>query len=368
MHTKVLLNIMLASLISCIGCRKSETQKTALEAIEVILNDTPFPSETYLRIPYTLRFGEFEKEGLKLKQITVMDSQTRSELLKIGEDELEFMISDNTSLTLFLVPENLKHYYLSVQLPLPIDGARPRKVMHRLEFSDTVNNKTIYQEGAVFTPRYGETPMVITSPVKGNRNVFLSHSTMNYHFYLIFFNGDSMGTGPRFAFDQVEVNDAMTSSYEGDPGVNESYFNYGDTIYAAADGRVFEVRDGIIENNGNQMDQLPFSMAGVPGNYMIQDIGDGKYAFYAHLIPGSLRVDAGDIIKTGDPIGRLGNSGYSGMPHLHFNLAIGSDSFWSTGIPFVFGNCIRVGIVNQGMLTPLSLNNVMPEQLSVIAF
>jgi murein DD-endopeptidase MepM/ murein hydrolase activator NlpD len=164
------------------------------------------------------------------------------------------------------------------------------------------------------------------------------------------------------------VNDAMTSSYEGDPCVNESYFNYGDTIYAAADGKVFEVRDGMIENNGNQMDQLPVSMAGVPGNYMIQDIGNGNYAFYAHLIPGSLKVSVGDIIKSGEAIGLIGNSGYSGMPHLHFNISEGSDSFWSKGLPFVFRNCTWVGIMDQGSVTPVNLKNTMPEQMSVIAF
>ena len=360
--------ILMVGLLLSPGCRKSDDPETTKGKIEVILNGIPFPSETCIRIPYTLKFWEYEKEGMKLKQITIMDYQTRAELLKIGEAEFGFMIRNNTKLTLFLVPTHLTNYYLSVQLPILTGGSRPEKVLHRFEFADTVNNKTVYLEGADITPRYNEAPMVISSPVKGDRNVFLCHSTMNYHFYLVFFDGERIGTGPRFAFDQTEVNDAMTSTFQGDPGENKSYFNYGDTIYAAADGKVFEVRDGILENNGNRMDHLPVSMEGVPGNYMIQDIGGGKYAFYAHMIPGTIAVKTGDNIKTGDLVGLLGNSGYSGMPHLHFNIAEGSNSFWSVGLPFVFRSCTKVGVLDQGPITPMILNNVMPEQMSVIAF
>lgn len=361
------ISFFLFTVFSFISC-ENETIEPNEVKIEVVLNDIPFPSETCLRIPYTLKFWEFEKEGFKLKKITLLDNDSRAELLQLDEDAFGFILKNHSNLTLFLVPENIKNYYLSIQLPIAHGGHRPAKVLHRFEFADTVNNKTLYMEGAVFAPRYNETPMVINSPVKGDRNVFLSHSTMNYHFYLIFFNGDRMGTGPRFAFDQIEVNNLMNSSYEGDPEVNSSYFNYGDTVYAASDGKVFELRDGVIENNGNRQDHLPTNMDGVPGNYMIQDIGDGNYAFYAHMIPGSLKVSVGDIIKTGEPIGLIGNSGYSGMPHLHFNISEGSDSFWSKGLPFVFRNCTWVGIIDQGSITPVSLKNTMPEQMSVIAF
>jgi hypothetical protein len=348
------------------SCSKNE--ELAAGQIEVILNGTPFLSETYLRIPYTLKFWEFEKDGLKLKKITLIDDETKAQLLVINEPEFAFMIKNNSSLTLFLVPENLSDYYLSVQLPIVLGNALPKKVTHHFEFTDTISNKTIYVDGASFTPQYNETPMVISSPVKGNRNVFLSHSTMGYHFYLLFFEGDKIGTCPRFAFDQVEVNDSMTSRYNGDPALNKSYFNYGDTIFSVADGKVYELRDGVIENNGNRMDHLPVSMAGVPGNYVIQDLGNGKFAFYAHCVLGSIAVKVGDNLKTGDPIALLGNSGYSGMPHLHFNIADGSDSFMSTGLPFVFRSCTRVGILGQGPVSPMSVNNIMPEQMSVIAF
>jgi murein DD-endopeptidase MepM/ murein hydrolase activator NlpD len=35
------------------------------------------------------------------------------------------------------------------------------------------------------------------------------------------------------------------------------------------------------------------------GNHVVVDIGKGRYAFYAHMQPGSLRVKVGDKVVTG---------------------------------------------------------------------
>lgn len=55
------------------------------------------------------------------------------------------------------------------------------------------------------------------------------------------------------------------------------------------------------------------------GNYVIV-AGEAAVAFYAHLRDGSVAVEAGREVKTGDVVGRVGNSGNSTMPHLHFHL------------------------------------------------
>ena len=43
-----------------------------------------------------------------------------------------------------------------------------------------------------------------------------------------------------------------------------------------------------------------------------------------HLKKGSLKVALGDTVKAGDKLAEIGNSGASGLPHLHFTLAIPS--------------------------------------------
>jgi hypothetical protein len=43
-----------------------------------------------------------------------------------------------------------------------------------------------------------------------------------YHFYTIIFVGWTLGTGERFAFDNMQVDDNFDKFYQGDPGKNSS--------------------------------------------------------------------------------------------------------------------------------------------------
>ena len=68
----------------------------------------------------------------------------------------------------------------------------------------------------------------------------------------------------------------------------------------------------------------------------MQDIGDGNYAFYAHLKTGSVKVKVGDQLTTGQVIASLGNTGNTDAPHLHFHVMSTPDPLRSNGLPFVF--------------------------------
>jgi murein DD-endopeptidase MepM/ murein hydrolase activator NlpD len=78
--------------------------------------------------------------------------------------------------------------------------------------------------------------------------------------------------------------------------------------------------DGIKENIPGSGPTNPTSKT-ISGNYIILKLKNGNYAFYAHLIAGSLNVKVGDKVYAGDKIARLGNSGNSSMPHLHFQIS-----------------------------------------------
>jgi len=55
-------------------------------------------------------------------------------------------------------------------------------------------------------------------------------------------------------------------------------------------------------------------------NYVTVYYGAGVGGFYGHIRQGSLRVKVGDPVTTGQPLAAAGNSGASGMPHLHFTM------------------------------------------------
>jgi hypothetical protein len=85
----------------------------------------------------------------------------------------------------------------------------------------------------------------------------------------------------RFAIDYVQLSTDGTI-FTGDRAKPESYPYFGANIHAVADGPVVAVLDGLPEQVAGQ------SPTGLPleqyaGNHVVQDIGGGNYALYAHL-------------------------------------------------------------------------------------
>jgi murein DD-endopeptidase MepM/ murein hydrolase activator NlpD len=100
---------------------------------------------------------------------------------------------------------------------------------------------------------------------------------------------------------------------------------------------VSEVKDGIPENvPGPTSRAVPITLETVAGNHVIVNIGDGVYAFYAHLQPGSIKVKVGDKIRRSQVIGLVGNSGNSTEPHLHFHLIDANSPLGGEGLPYAY--------------------------------
>ena len=74
------------------------------------------------------------------------------------------------------------------------------------------------------------------------------------------------------------------------------------------------------------------------GNYVHIKHPNEEYSFYAHFIPHSVTIRKGDKVKQGQVIGKVGNSGNSTSPHLHFQLADGQDHLIARGLPCSFTN------------------------------
>ena len=77
----------------------------------------------------------------------------------------------------------------------------------------------------------------------------------------------------------------------------------GDPAYAAADGVVVRA-----------------DWYGGYGNCVIVDHGNGIQTLYAHFT--KLSVQVGDVVKAGDEVGRIGSTGNSTGPHLHFEVHV----------------------------------------------
>ena len=139
------------------------------------------------------------------------------------------------------------------------------------------------------------------------------------------------------------------TSVTGEQPENEDFPSYGSEIYAVADGEVIDCFDGIPENPpglGSRLpeeewDKIRAEHGFVPwaaGNYVTIKHQGREYTFYAHMIPGSLTVGKGEKVSQGQVIGKLGNSGNSDCPHLHFHLMAGPSILTARGLPCRFSN------------------------------
>lgn len=165
--------------------------------------------------------------------------------------------------------------------------------------------------------------------------------------------------GERYAYDFVGI-DWSTGSrrfYRPGPlrylvlGVRlQDCFGWGRPIYSAASGIVIRAEDGWPERdpvhvardlavqikNARTFDpQQIHDFRTLSGNYIVIQTG-GFYAVYAHAQTGSIRVRPGDEVAAGRELARVGHSGNSTAPHLHFQLMDDPDPLKAQGIPCCF--------------------------------
>lgn len=164
----------------------------------------------------------------------------------------------------------------------------------------------------------------------------------------------------KLAFDFLAV-DGRKSPYQGVSLLRhvfstisvENTLAWAQPVFSVMDGTVVAASDGVPDRERINMTgdllrlmlfgpkvQPPFSALG--GNYVILKCGD-VYPLYAHLKQGSVCVRAGDMVRSGDLLGQVGNSGSSLQPHLHFQVMSSPDPFplFKNLVPFAISSALR---------------------------
>lgn len=137
----------------------------------------------------------------------------------------------------------------------------------------------------------------------------------------------------RFAIDFNKIDDQGFLAV-GNRSLNESWPTFDQTVLAVADAEVTIAQDGLPDQIPEA--PTPVTIENADGNYVILELSDGVYAFYAHLKSGSVAVRTGDRVTKGQPIGRTGNSGSSTGPHLHFQVMDRPSALAADGLPYEF--------------------------------
>jgi murein DD-endopeptidase MepM/ murein hydrolase activator NlpD len=185
-----------------------------------------------------------------------------------------------------------------------------------------------------------------TFPLRGNWYVGYGAS---------FHTGHRWAIPEEFALDIAKIGESGLS-HKGDGTRFDDYYAYGADVLAAADGRVISAVNDHPEDPSamqrpnetqeayfarlqkEQGERLAKGLTAITGNYVMIDHGKNEYSLYAHLQPGSVRVHVGDQVQAGDMIGKLGSSGNSTEPHLHFHVCDKPDPLMCAGIPVDFSD------------------------------
>jgi len=225
-----------------------------------------------------------------------------------------------------------------VMVELVVDaGEVPASLSHRFEV--VLGDRT---EATSFTTspvrvQPADTVPVLSRPLVGDGWIAVNGlSNDSDHRRAIIPLDGSAAIAQRYAIDWVRFGtDGLLTS--GDPTRNENWVGYGAEVLAVGSGVVVSTKDGIPQNTPLTGDMaVPITLETIGGNSVTIELDTGEFAFYGHLVPGSLRVEPGQRVSPGQVLGQVGNSGNSDGPHLHFHVTDGPSPLAAEGIPFVF--------------------------------
>jgi hypothetical protein len=234
-------------------------------------------------------------------------------------------------------------------LTAPAGATLPARIAHRfsLTLTPTDGSDTTATVVSGITDVGRQVAVVVDPPLAGGRWVAgggCCFPPTPHRLATLAING-AIHVPERFAIDFVQL-DPDGRLFSGPQTELSSYAFYGVPIYSVADGVVVAALDGLPEQTPGSV--TPFSGAeNAGGNYVVADIGNGRFAFYAHMQTGSVRVRVGDGVARGQVLGLLGNTGNSDAPHLHFHVMDGPIPLASNGLPFVLRSFGSEGTVTS---------------------
>jgi Peptidase family M23 len=317
----------------------------------------PVPgTDARIHLAYTIELTNHSSQPMKIKSFQVVDPDRHNE--RTGTNQvLSIRNEDITGLAqpFTVIPPTLdKRNYTNVLgagqgslvfFDVTYDNRAnlPAHISHRVTVTETTQDGEIQTYTAIDEPitvRHPD-PVVLSPPLKGVR--WLDGNgcckQIGPHRGIISPINGAIQPAEEFAIDFVQL-DKNGRGYTGDIKDVKSFPYYGVPVYAAACGTVVEVLRDL-------PDQVPganptsIAIADVAGNHVIEDIGDGRYVMYAHLAPFSATVQVGDFIPKGHVLGKLGNSGNTDSPHLHFQVMDKPSPLGAHGLPFVFDHMYR---------------------------
>lgn len=300
---------------------------------------------------YEIHITHFGLEPRQVVELSALDATTDQVLASWSREKLADRLdrvgvpTQEQKNPRLLVPGSRTVAYLWVTLEP--GSTLPQSIKHRLKTVDT-NGESEHtlvskqvQLGSSDLPRIG--PAVAAGSwvaVRGPSN------SSGHRRSLVALDGAAW-LAQRFAVDWVRLGEDGRL-FRNDGSRNEDWYGYGQPVRAARAGRIARVVQGVPDHAPLSSDVQKFAAREVvSGNTVVVDEGDGRFAVYAHLRPGSISVSEGESVPVGAHLGNIGNSGHSLAPHLHFHVGDSPDPLASEGLPFVLDTFRLLGRIDS---------------------
>ena len=170
----------------------------------------------------------------------------------------------------------------------------------------------------------------LTFPVAGKFTIVFGHAS----------EGDHAERSQAFAYDIAPLGPRYELLANGDGSENAHFAGWERDVRAPGAGIVVRIQEGLPDNpSPGQVPDVgsgPDGAHSVLGNGLVIDHGNGEFSLLGHLRQGSLLVRQGQHVEAGERVGKVGNSGHSSGPHLHYHLMDGPELFLSNGLPARF--------------------------------
>ncbi|MGH8082212.1 MAG: M23 family metallopeptidase, partial [Lysobacter sp.] len=323
------------------------TPATAQAAVEVRTPQPPMPvigRDGLQHLAYELHIANFYRSAaaLRLQRIEVYADDAATPLARFDGERLQRMLGPVEDADKALAIPGGQRAVVFVWLDLPDGAPVPHTLRHRIEFGDA-HAAQASVDGARVTVAQNA-PIVLAAPFRDGR--WLAYegpsNAQSHHWGSVVAVNGQVTIPQRYAVDLIGLDGQGHAVRAGVADLHKSkhddWIGYAAPVLAVADGEVVAARDGEIEHAplAPQSEPSTLSADALYGNYVILRIAPSVYVHYAHLQRGSVAVASGQQVRRGQPLGKLGQSGSTGGPHLHLHVSDSPAFEGSEGLPFVF--------------------------------
>lgn len=342
---------------------------------------------------YNVMISNWGDDELQLARLDIEDAETGAVLVSYERQALEIpgrlrnpgFVSGKAGPDKRKLPPG-RIAWATIGVSVQKGVKRPSAVRHRLTLEENPQLAMKADDGSISSMLVSlsqpsavnqEAPIVLGPPLRGGPWRCGNGLGINAHNSAYTFRDARLRVPQRFGCDFSKLDPLghalpMPTHVLPDVLTVDLFYAYGAEVLAVADGRVVVAYDDVPESvpqaDGSTVSPVPMTNATNAGNWVGLDIGGGRYAFYAHLQRGSLRVKVGDRVRMGEVIGTLGNTGNSAGPHLHFHVGNGPSLNGSDGVPYVFRNYLFHGYLKQRSPEGQKIERRVPLQDTLMTF